>query len=169
MTRLRAIPIAIAAVAISTGAVFAYKALPEAASTGLDPAAEAAGRDLPTRPDPIPAPVDTTVVSLDDVVAPDTADLPDAAEHGAVVSEAAKPVEPPGDSDHGKDVSEVARDNHGAATVEEHKPADAGKPDGAGQPDDPGPPDSVDIPDAAPEDPGPPADPGEPEDPGRPN
>ena len=84
-------------------------------------------------------------------------------------AEAAKPADPPADTDHGKSVSEVARDNNGAAGVEEHKPADAGKPDSAGKPADPGHPDTVVTPDPAPDDPGPPADPGKRADPGRPN
>jgi hypothetical protein len=48
------------------------------------------------------------------------------------------------DTNHGADVSAVARDNHGQATAAQHRPADAGKPasagkpEGAGKPDDPG-------------------------------
>jgi hypothetical protein len=160
MTRFKAVPVAIAAIALSAGVAFAYKALPEPAATGLDTATEAVERTVPARPDPIEhtAPADaTTAVDAADV------DLPDAAAHGADVSAAATGDDPTPDTNRGADVSEVARDNAGAVPVEEHKPADAGPPD------DPGPPDAVELPDAAPEDPGPPVEPGKPDEPGRPN
>jgi hypothetical protein len=164
MSRLKAIPVATAAVALSAGVAFAYKALPQAAATGLDTASEAAERVVPARPDPIEhaAPVDATT-------AVEAVDLPDAASHGATVSEAAKADDPTPDTNRGADVSTVACDNKGAAAREAQKPADAGPPADAGQPEDPGPPESVELPDAAPEDPGPPADPGKPDEPGRPN
>ena len=170
MTRIRSLAIALTALALSAGATFAFTDLPQQALTGLGIGSEHADRELPARPATLPVPPDThTSVTVDSQVELATEDLPDAAAHGAAVSDAAKPVEPPADSDHGKDVSEVARDNHGTSTAAEHKPADAGPPADAGQPEDPGPPDTVDLPDAAPEDPGPPADPGQPENPGRPN
>ena len=170
MTRLRSFAIAITALALSAGAVFAFTELPDQALEALTAASGHADRALPARPATLPVPADAHDNVAADIQSDLAAeDLPVAADHGAAVSEAAKPAEPPAQSDHGKTVSEVARDNHGAAAVEEHKPADAGKPETAGRPDDPGPPDSVTIPDAAPEDPGPPADPGKPADPGRPN
>jgi hypothetical protein len=170
MTRFRSLAIAITALALSAGATFAFTDLPEQALDALDVASGHAGRDLPARPATLPTPADThSSVAADSQVDLAAEDLPEAADHGAAVSDAAKPDEPPADSDHGKTVSEIARDNHGTATAAEHKPADAGKPDNAGKPDDPGRPDSVELPDAAPEDPGPPADPGKPTDPGRPN
>jgi hypothetical protein len=110
----------------------------------LGPASEHAGRDLPARPETLPVAADERTAAATETSVELTAeDLPDAASHGAAVSDAAKPADPPADSDHGKTVSEVARDNNGAAAVEEHKPADAGKPDSAGKPADPGPPDTV--------------------------
>jgi hypothetical protein len=176
MTRFRSLAIALTALALSAGAAFAFTDLPEQALERLASASEHADRDLPARPATLPVPADThSSTAADNQVDLTAEDLPEAADHGAAVSEAAKPDEPPVDSDHGKAVSEIARDNHGTATAAEHKPANAGspegagKPDNAGKPDDPGPPDSVEIPDAAPEDPGPPADPGKPADPGRPN
>lgn len=159
MSRFKAIPVAITAVALSAGVAFAYKALPDAAATGLETATEASERTVPARPDPIEhtAPDANTAVDGADV------DLPDAAAHGADVSAAATGDDPTPETNRGADVSKVARDNAGAAAVGEHKPADAGRPD------DPGPPDAVELPDQAPEDPGPPADPGRPDEPGRPN
>ncbi len=170
MTRFRSIAIAVTALALSTGAVFAFSDLPGQALDALGPATEHAGRDLPARPETLPVAADErTGVATETSVELTAEDLPDAASHGAAVSDAAKPADLPADSDHGKAVSEVARDNNGAAAVEEHKPADAGTPDSAGKPADPGPPDTVVTPDPAPDDPGPPADPGKPTDRGRPN
>jgi hypothetical protein len=160
MSRFKAIPVAITAVALSAGVAFAHKALPDAAATGLETATKAAERTVPARPDPIEhtAPADaTTAVDAADV------DRPDAAAHGADMSAAATGDDPTPETNRGADVSKVARDNAGAAAVEEHKPANAG------QPDDPGLPDAVELPDQAPDDPGPPADPGQPDEPGRPN
>jgi hypothetical protein len=162
MTRLRSFAIAFVALALSAGAALAFTDLPEAALSGLGVATEKADRDLPARPAAFPVPADADLrVAAED--------LPDAASHGVEVSDAAKPDDPPADSDHGGDVSEVARDNNGATAVDEHKPADAGPPDDPGPPEDPGVPGSVELPDDAPDDPGPPADPGQPEEPGRPN
>jgi hypothetical protein len=170
MKRFRSLAIATVALSLSAGAAFAFTDLPEQALEGLGIASGHADRELPARPETLPTPADAdTRVATDSQVDLAAEDVPDAASHGAAVSEAAKPDDPPADNDHGAAVSEVARDNHGAAAVEEHKPADAGPPADAGQPDDPGPPDAVNIPDAAPEDPGPPDDPGKPAEPGRPN
>ena len=38
------------------------------------------------------------------------------------------------DTNHGADVSAVARDNTGQAIAKTHRPAGAGKPDGVGKP-----------------------------------
>ncbi|HSL76678.1 MAG TPA: hypothetical protein VK867_07025 [Candidatus Limnocylindrales bacterium] len=169
MTHLKAIPFALAALVVTAGAALAFTDLPDQARAALDRASEHADRDLPARPATLPVPADTHAGVAADTQEVAAQDLPEAAHHGAAVSAAAKPADPPADTDHGKDVSDVARDDHGAATAEEHKPAAAGPPEGAGQPEAPGPPESVDIPDAAPEDPGPPTDPGKPASPGRPN
>jgi hypothetical protein len=170
MTRFRSLAVALTALALSAGATFAFTDLPDQALEALGGASGQADRTLPARPATLPVPADTHAGSaIDSEVDVAAEDLPEAADHGAAVSDAAKPDDPPAGSEHGKTVSEVARDNHGTATAAEHKPSDAGKPDNAGKPQDPGPPDSVTIPDAAPEDPGPPADPGKPAEPGRPN
>ena len=150
MTRLRNLPLALAALAVSAGAALGFNALPTAAGPGLERAADAAGRVVPARPVSVEAqPVapatepDTTHVSL----LPDAANLPDAASHGAAVSAVAKADDPTPDTNHGADVSAVARDNHGQDVAAAHRPADAGKPadtgkpDGAGKPSDPGKPD----------------------------
>jgi hypothetical protein len=167
MTRFRSLAIALTALALSAGAAFAFTAMPDPAVDALEAASQHADRALPARPVALPIPADTHV--SDGAIEPTAADLPDAASHGAAVSEAAKPDDPPAGSDHGAAVREVARDNHGTATAAEHTPADAGKPADAGRPEDPGPPSTVELPAAAPEDPGPPADPGKPDDPGRPD
>src|SRR4026207_762314 len=54
MPRLKVVPVAVALVALSAGAVYAYRALPDAASHGLDVATEAPGRDVPARTHPAP-------------------------------------------------------------------------------------------------------------------
>jgi hypothetical protein len=170
MKRFRSLAIATVALSLSAGAAFAFTDLPEQALDGLGIASGHADRELPARPKTLPTPADAdTRVATDSQVDLAAEDLPDAASHGSDVSAAAKADDPTPDTNRGADVSAVAKDNHGAAAVEEHKPADAGPPVDAGQPDDPGLPDAVDIPDAAPEDPGPPADPGKPAEPGRPN
>jgi len=156
MSRFRSLAVALAVLAISAGAVAAFTALPDAASGGIDKANEVSGPTVPARPADLPTSVDVQTDTT-------AQDLPDAAAHGADVSTMATSDDPTTDTNRGADVSKVARDNNGAAAVEEHKPADAG------QPDDPGPPDSAAVPEAAPADPGPPADPGQPEEPGRPN
>jgi hypothetical protein len=152
MKRLRAPFIALSLVALSAGVVFAFEPLPDVSGTGLDRATEASGETLPARPASAPglaiAEATRTVVTLLTAAA-------DAAAHGAAVSAAAKAEDTTPDTNHGQDVSEVARDNHGQATAAERKPADAGppegvgKPEGAGQPDDPGVPVDPGAPDGA--------------------
>ena len=148
MTRTRSVVAAIAAVAVSAGAVAAFPALPDASSNGLDKASSAADGPVPARPDGIDVP--PTGTELDVVPA---ADLPEAASHGVDVSTVATGDDPTPDTNRGVDVSAVAKDNHGQAVAAEHKPADAGRPDGAGKP----------------EGAGQPAEPGQPEDPGPPD
>ena len=99
MTRFKAVPVAIAAIALSAGVAFAYKALPEAAATGLDTATEAAKRTVPARPGLIEhirrcaAAADAR--KPDDPGPPDSVDLPDAApEDPGPPADAGKPDEP---------------------------------------------------------------------------
>lgn len=144
MTRLRSVAVAIAALALSAGAVAAFTTLPDAAWTGLNKAIEVSGKDLPTRPAELPTVDSQLVVTAED--------LPDAASHGVDVSTVATSDDRTPDTNRGADVSAAAKDNHGQSVAAGHVPADPGAPDGvgkpagAGQPDDPG----------QPEDPGPP-------------
>ena len=165
MTRFRSLVIAVTALALSTGAVFAFSDLPRQAANGLDGASDHAGRQLPARPDTVPAAADSHVGDSQLVVAAD----PDAASHGADVSAVATADDPTADTNKGADVSAVAKDNHGQATATEHRPTDAGKPAdvppvNAGAPDDAGKPDGA----GKPTDPGQPADPGAPDGAGKP-
>ena len=152
MTRFRSPAIAIAALAISAGTALAFSALPDAATNGLENAMEKSGRTLPARPVELPTAVDVTQLDA-------AADLPDAAAHGVDVSTVATSDDPTPDTNRGADVSAAAKDNHGQATAEEHRPADAGVPAGAGKPAGAG----------QPEDPGQPTDPGPPEGAGKPD
>jgi hypothetical protein len=128
-------------VALSGSAALALEPLPEQAAPGLDRATEASGKTLPARPASVPADdLRVAIRAAFDLVAA----AAEAAEHGAAVSAAAQAEDTTPETNHGADVSAVARDNHGQATAAEKKPADAGppsgvgKPEGAGQPDLPG-------------------------------
>ena len=143
MTRLKSVPLAIGGLILAAGTVAAFTALPDAAAPGLQKASDASGKTVPVRA--VPADVPPAAPVLEPADAP--ADLPDAASHGAAVSAAAQAEDTTPDTNHGADVSVVARDNHGQATAAAHKPATAGKPanvgkpDGAGRPENPGKPD----------------------------
>ena len=123
MKRL-AVPLAAGLLAVTTGAVLAFNPLPDEAGPGLERAAEHAGRTLPARPASLPDAVQAIIDAV-----PNAADAAEAAAHGAAVSDAAKAEDTTPDTNHGADVSAVAKDNHGAATAAEHKPADVGKPE----------------------------------------
>jgi hypothetical protein len=152
MTRLRSVPIAVGVLALSAGVVAAFNALPEAATTGLEKAGAASGGTLPARPAELPT---TPRVQAEDLEA---VDLPDAATHGAAVSIVATSDDPTPDTNHGADVSAVAKDNHGQAVAADKKSEGAGKPEGAGRPEVPG----------VPADPGAPEGAGQPDGVGRP-
>jgi hypothetical protein len=143
MTRLKSVPLAIGGLIFAAGTVAAFTALPDAAAPGLQKASDASGKTVPVRV--VPADVPPAAPILEPADAP--ADLPDAASHGAAVSAAAQAEDTTPDTNHGADVSVVARDNAGQDAVAAHKPAtagkpaDVGKPDGAGRPEDPGKPD----------------------------
>ena len=139
MTRLKSIPLAIGGLVLMAGTVAAFTALPDAAAPGLLKATNASGKTVPVRDVPVDVPA---VVAP--AVAPEEApavDVPDAAAHGAAVSAVATAEDTTPDTNHGADVSAVAKDNHGQATAAEHRPADAGKPSDAGKPADAGKPD----------------------------
>ena len=146
MTRLRSAPAAILAVLVSAGAVAAFT-VPSAATQGLAIATEHSGRTVPAFPtttgqsltpkaDPAGAGAEAVVPAV----------LPDAASHGPAVAAVATAEDTTPATNHGADVSAVARQNQGQATAAENKPADARKSAGAGKPADPG----------IPADPGPP-------------
>ena len=158
MTRLKSIPVAVGAVVLSAGTVFAFTALPDAATPGLTKASDAAGRTVPARDVSVDAPVAAPA-------AVPAVELPDAASHGSDVSAAATAEDTTPDTTHGADVSAVAKDNHGTATAAEHRPADAGKPADVGPPDGAGKPAGA----GKPVDPGQPADPGAPDGAGQPD
>ncbi len=164
MKRL-ALPLAAGLLAVTTGAVLAFNPLPDEAGPGLERAAEHAGRTLPARP----ASLSDATEAIIDLLA-NAAEAAEAAAHGAAVSDAAKAEDTTPDTNRGADVSAVAKDNHGAATAAEHKPADVGKPEGAGQPDGVGKPDGAGKPDepGVPDDPGAPDSAGAPDGVGRP-
>jgi hypothetical protein len=147
MTRLRSLPVAILAIFVSAGVVAAFT-IPSAASDGLATATKHSGKTLPA----VPTATGITVAPTADAPTAVPAELPDAASHGAAVVAAAQADDTTPDTNHGADVSAIARQNNGQTIAATHrpaaagKPADVGKPAGAGQPADPG----------IPADPGPP-------------
>jgi hypothetical protein len=165
MPRYRSIAIAFVALGLSAGSAFAFTALPDAASKGLEQATQASGKTLPARPaSPAGPPADEAPAVDAEQPADAPAELPDAALHGVDVSTVAKADDLTPDTNHGADVSAVARDNHGQATAADHRPADAGPPADAGKPDGAGKPEGA----GEPEDPGQPDDPGPPDGAGKP-
>src|SRR6187551_1800711 len=124
MTRLKSLPVALAAVALSAGAVLGYAALPTASQPGLDRASEAAKRVVPARPVQ-----DAAIPAAVPLVAPAAEDT-----HGSDVSP---------DSNRGADVSAAARANHGQEVAASHRPEDAGPPEDTGKPDDAGAPEDA--------------------------
>lgn len=157
MTRIKSIPFAIGAVILSAGSVFAFTAMPSAATPGLTKAGAASGQTVPARnatdandqgadidvnDQGEDTDVDAPETETPDTDAPDgdseTGDGPEAGSHGALVSAVAQAPDTTPDDNHGADVSAVARDNHGQANAAANKaahvkhtnkkPAHAGKP-----------------------------------------
>ncbi len=127
MRRIRSLLIALVALALSAGAVSAFRSLPSAAADGLTTAGAAAGLTVPARPDAVPATrnqdraepdADADESADEDTGASDQATHPD--NHGAVVSEAARATTPAGFANHGAYVSSIALDNAGQATAKAH-------------------------------------------------
>jgi len=141
MQRLKSIPLAVGALVLAAGTVAAFPTLPEAAGPGLQKASDASGKTVPVRA--APADVPPVAPVADPAEAPDVDALPDAASHGAAVSAAAQAEDTTPDTNHGADVSVVARDNHGQTTAAAHRPETAGKPADVGKPEDPGKPDNA--------------------------
>src|SRR5687768_887280 len=79
MTRLRSLPFALGALAVSAGVVAAFTVLPSAATDGLEKASDASGRTVPARPAALPAPAAQDAET-------EAVTLPDAASHGTDVS-----------------------------------------------------------------------------------
>jgi hypothetical protein len=121
-TRFRSLVIALVALALSAGAVFAAHSMPTVASNGLTTAGTHAAKTVPVESDKgdqaKPDTADTA--DKDDQAKPDTADTttdttthPD--NHGKLVSEAAHLTTPAGFRNHGAYVSSIARGDHGSA------------------------------------------------------
>lgn len=132
MTRFRSILIALVALALSAGAVFAVRQMPTASESGLKTASEAAGKTVPVRT------AEEDEADTDEDAEADTAEDADAPthpdNHGKLVSEAAHlDILPDGFDNRGAYVSSIARQNHGQVTATEKK-AGHGKPDSAGKP-----------------------------------
>jgi len=137
MTRLKSIPMAIGGLLVLAGTAAAFAALPQASTHGITTATNASGKSVPVRAVPAGAPA--VLAPTVDAPAVDPAEAPPAAgSHGLDVSTVAKAPDTTPDTNHGADVSAVARDNHGQAIAATHRPAGAGKPDDAGKPVDPG-------------------------------
>jgi hypothetical protein len=136
MTRLKSIPFAIAGLVVLAGTAAAFAALPEASNHGIQTATDASGKSVPVRA----APADAPAVQAPGIEAPagDPAGGPPAGTHGLEVSTVAKADDTTPDTNHGADVSAVARDNAGQAIAKTHRPAGAGKPADPGKPAYPG-------------------------------
>ena len=143
MTRLKTIPVAVAGLLLSAGAVLGFTAMPDAATKGLTNATEKSGHTVPARPATVDAPPaaapDANTAAEDETTEDNAAeDAPPADTHGAAVSAVAKADDTTPDTNHGADVSAVAKANHGQETAATHRPAHAGKPADAGKPAIPG-------------------------------
>lgn len=120
MRRLKSLVIALVVLALSAGVAFAARVMPQAASGGLERAAEAAGKTVPVGP-PVDESEPEGLVPTEATEEPDALEEPVAEEeeavaidgepgdHGAVVSEAAQGETPEGWANHGAYVSAVAR------------------------------------------------------------
>jgi hypothetical protein len=139
VNRFKTIPVAVAGLLLSAGAVLGFASMPDAASGGLDKATTASGHAVPVRAatvDAPPAVVPETTATDED--AAEEAGGPKAGTHGADVSAVATAEDTTPDTNHGADVSAVAKANAGQTIAGTHRPAEAGKPDDAGKPTDPG-------------------------------
>jgi hypothetical protein len=111
--RMRSLFIALVMLALSAGAVFAFRPLPSAATDGLETAGDAAGITVPVRPDALPDADAADRAAGEQTTHPDN--------HGADVSEAARATTPAGFANHGDYVSSIALDNAGQAAAKEHR------------------------------------------------
>jgi hypothetical protein len=142
VSRLRALLVAIAVLALSAGAALAGRSaltMPSASAAGLERAAEAAGKTVPVAGPPAEAaPVveadEETGQNVDEEEPAGEPAVEEAAEHpdnhGKTVSEAAQATTPDGFDNHGQYVKSVATDNHGQDVAAEHgAQATKGKPE----------------------------------------
>jgi hypothetical protein len=129
--RFRSLVIALVALALSAGVVFAAHSMPTVASNGLATAGTHAAKTVPVEPDKGDQAGDDQAkpdtADKDDQAKPDTADKDDQAKpdtadttthpdnHGKLVSEAAHLTTPAGFRNHGAYVSSIARGDHGSA------------------------------------------------------
>jgi hypothetical protein len=134
VSRFRALLVALAVLALTAGAALAgHSALsmPAASSSGLELAADAAGKIVPVAgpaedadeqtDEDADADADTQEPATEDPAGGQPADAavhPD--NHGAVVSEAAKGPTPAGFDNHGQYVKTIATDNAGQAVAATH-------------------------------------------------
>jgi hypothetical protein len=137
ISRLRALLVAFAALVLTAGVALAgHSALsmPSASSTGLERAADAAGKIVPvagpaeTADEQTDEDADVDVDSEEPAAgkpAGDAASHPD--NHGAVVSVAAQDPTPAGFDNHGQYVKTIATDNAGQAEAAKHAPTKAPK------------------------------------------
>lgn len=148
MNRPRTILTALAALALSAGAVLGATP-PLAAQGGLSTAGEASGKTVPptARPDlGVPAPTPTEETPNPTSAPDENGEHPD--NHGAIVSQAAQGETPAGWANHGAYVSAVARGlvepgasappeavaNGGRLKPEKPSHPTGGKPEGVGKP-----------------------------------
>ena len=141
--RFKTIPVAVAGLLLSAGAVFGFASMPGAATGGLDKATTASGHTVPARPatveaPPAVAPNTTETEDATDQDSTDGAGGPKAGTHGADVSAVATAEDSTPETNHGADVSTAAKANAGQTIAGTHRPAEAGKPADAGKPANPG-------------------------------
>ena len=141
VSRLRALLVAFAALALTAGVALAgHSALsmPSASSAGLERAAEAAGKIVPVAgpgenaDERTDEDADADVETEEPAAEKPAGDQPlDAAahpdNHGAVVSDAAKNPTPAGFDNHGQYIKTIATDNAGQAEAATHAPTKAPK------------------------------------------
>jgi hypothetical protein len=136
VSRLRALLVAFAALALTAGVALAGRSalsMPSASSSGLERAADAAGKIVPVAgpaenaDEQTDEDADADVDSEEPAAQKPAGDQPADAgshpdNHGAVVSEAAKAPTPAGFDNHGQYVKTIATDNAGQTVAAEHAP-----------------------------------------------
>ena len=131
MTRLhrhaRGLLVAIAVLALTTGAALARSAdpaagsTPDAAANGLDRATEMSGKTVPVAAPAAGADRDAAVVEDVEEEPADGAAAEHPENHGSGVSDAASGATPESFANHGQYVRSVATDNHGQSVSAERR------------------------------------------------